>query len=73
MTLSAAAVRSAKPAAKPYKMADERGLYLLIQPKGGKLWRFDYRFDAKRKTLALGSPRTAPSHANKASNPKNHG
>jgi integrase len=39
----------------PYKLADEKGLYLFIQPSGGKLWRFDYRFDGKRKTLALGA------------------
>jgi len=26
----------------------------LIKPQGGKLWRFDYRFKDKRKTLAIG-------------------
>ncbi len=36
-------------------MSDERGLYLLIQTSGSKLWRLDYRFAGKRKTLALGS------------------
>lgn len=39
----------------PYKLSDEKGLYLFIQPSGGRLWRFDYRFDGKRKTLALGA------------------
>jgi integrase len=39
----------------PYKLADEKGLYLLVQTSGGKLWRFDYRFEGKRKTLALGA------------------
>jgi hypothetical protein len=29
-------------------------LYLLVTPAGGKLWRFDYRFEGKRKTLAIG-------------------
>jgi hypothetical protein len=48
-------VRGAKPGAKPYKLTDERGLYLLIAPAGGKLWRFDYRHAGKRKTLALGA------------------
>lgn len=48
-------IKAAKPKEKPYKLADEKGLYLLINPTGGKLWRFDYRFDGKRKTLALGS------------------
>lgn len=39
----------------PYKLGDEKGLYLLVQASGSKLWRLDYRFDDKRKTLALGS------------------
>lgn len=53
--LTVTAINNAKPKDKPYKLADEKGLYLLIQNSGGKLWRFDYRFDGKRKTLALGS------------------
>ena len=48
-------VRNAKPKEKPYKIADERGMYLLVQTSGGKLWRFDYRYFGKRKTKALGS------------------
>lgn len=55
MPLNDVAVRQAKPAEKARKLADERGLYLLIQPTGGKLWRLDYRFDGKRKTLSLGA------------------
>ncbi|MCK0508485.1 tyrosine-type recombinase/integrase [Aromatoleum anaerobium] len=55
MPLTDTAVRQAKPAEKARKLADERGLYLLIQPTGGKLWRLDYRFEGKRKTLALGA------------------
>lgn len=47
-------VRNAKPKDKAYKIADERGMYLLVQPSGGKLWRFDYRYFGKRKTKALG-------------------
>lgn len=35
-------------------MADTGGLYLLIHPSGSKWWRFDYRFDGKRKTLSMG-------------------
>lgn len=53
--LTNTAIQAAKPKEKPYKLADEKGLYLLINPTGGKLWRFDYRFERKRKTLALGS------------------
>ena len=54
MHLTDVKVRNAKPTAKPYKFADERGLYLLIN-QVGKYWRFDYRFAGKRKTLALGT------------------
>ena len=46
---------NAKPGAKPYKLSTGRGFYLLIMPAGGKLWRYDYRLDGKRKTAALGS------------------
>jgi hypothetical protein len=53
MPLSDTAIRNAKPKEKPYKLADEKGLYLLVKP-AGKYWRFDFRFDEKRKTLALG-------------------
>ena len=62
--LSATAINNAKPKDKPYKLADEKGLYLFIQATGSKLWRFDYRFLGKRKTLALGSyPEVSLSHA----------
>lgn len=53
MPLSALAVKNAKPDAKPYKLSDGRGLYLLVNATG-KYWRLDYRFEGKRKTLALG-------------------
>ncbi len=39
---------------RPYKLFDERGLYLLVSPSGSRLWRFKYRFEGKEKTLALG-------------------
>ena len=55
MSLTDAKVRTAKPKEKPYKLTDERGMYLYIAPGGGKLWRFNYAFDGKQKTLALGS------------------
>ena len=54
MKLSATGIKKAKPTDKPYKMADGGGMYLLVQKTGAKLWRIDYRFDGKRKTLALG-------------------
>jgi hypothetical protein len=55
MPLTNLKVNKAKPKEKPYKLADERGMYLLVHPKGGKWWRLDYRFQGKRKTLSLGT------------------
>lgn len=53
MSLTDTAIRNAKPTDKPYKLSDEKGLYLLVN-QAGKYFRFDYRFAGKRKTLALG-------------------
>ena len=39
MTLTDTAIRNVKPGDKPKEMYDERGLFLLVQPSGGKLWR----------------------------------
>ena len=36
------------------KIVDGRGLYLLMAPNGGRYWRYNYRFEGKHKTLALG-------------------
>lgn len=47
-------VLNAKPGERPKKLADGGGLYLLVNPNGSKWWRFDYRFDGKRKTLSMG-------------------
>jgi integrase len=54
MPLTDAAIRNAKPRLKPAKLFDERGLFLLVTPAGGKWWRFRYRFDSKEKLLSLG-------------------
>lgn len=53
--LSHKAIEAAKPKpdGKPNKLSDGGGLYLLVNGSG-KYWRYDYRFDHKRKTLALG-------------------
>jgi hypothetical protein len=34
------ALKALKPAEKPYNRADERGLYVLVNPDGKKRWRF---------------------------------
>jgi integrase len=52
--LSDSKVRALKPKDKLYKIADERGLVLLVMPSGSKLWRFRYRLEGKEQMLSLG-------------------
>ncbi|MDO9468588.1 MAG: EAL domain-containing protein [Thiobacillus sp.] len=47
-------IRQTPAAAKPIKLADGGGMYLLMRPDGSRYWRLDYRYEGKRKTLALG-------------------
>jgi integrase len=54
MPLTDTTVKNAKPDAKPAKLFDERGLFLLVTPTGAKWWRFRYRFEGKEKLLSLG-------------------
>jgi integrase len=49
------AIRAAKPRPNPYKLSDEKGLFLLVQPSGGLLWRLKYRANGKEKKLSLGT------------------
>ena len=53
MALTNIEARNSKVGDKPYKLSDEKGLYLLVT-LAGKYWRYDYRFADKRKTLAIG-------------------
>ena len=55
MKLSDAFLRAVKPTGKAQKVSDGGGLYLYVSPSGGKLWRMDYRFAGKRKTLSCGA------------------
>jgi integrase len=54
-TLKDLQVKNAVAVDKNLKLYDGKGLQILITKSGSKLWRFDYRFGGKRKTLALGS------------------
>jgi len=63
MPLTDAAVRKAKRPTKQTKVSDERGLYLLLTPAGGKLWRLKYRHGGKEKLLALGAYPDVSLHA----------
>ena len=54
MPLNDRQIKNAKPAEKPFKLNDGKGLYLYINTSGGKLWRFDFSHNGKRKTLSIG-------------------
>ncbi|MFM2411205.1 MAG: hypothetical protein RL481_2033 [Pseudomonadota bacterium] len=54
MTLSATAVRNAKPRNKADKLSDGGGLLLFVAPNGGRYWRMGYRYDGKQKVLSFG-------------------
>jgi integrase len=52
--LTETAIKAAKPREKPYKLYDDRGLYMLLSPAGGRWWRLKYRIEGKEKLLSLG-------------------
>jgi integrase len=53
--LTATEVDKVKPGTKPKHLFDGKGLFLLVTPKGGKWWRFKYRYANKQKLLSLGT------------------
>ena len=55
MALTDTAIRNAKPTDKAFKLYDEKGLFLIVTPNGGKWWRFKYHINDKEKTLSLGT------------------
>lgn len=55
MALTDLECRKAAPGDRPFKLTDAKGMHLLVQPNGSKLWRLAYRFAGKQKTLSLGA------------------
>jgi integrase len=53
--LNEARIRAARPKDKPYKLRDGRGLYLLVTPTGGRLWRLRFRYAGRENMLSLGA------------------
>ncbi len=48
-------IRHIRPLRQARKFSEGGGLYLLVAPTGGRYWRYNYRFNGKQKTLALGT------------------
>lgn len=65
MALTDTVIKTAKPKdGRAYKLRDEKGLFLIVNPSGSKLWRFKYRVDGRapdgtpkriEKLLSIGS------------------
>lgn len=60
MALNDTMIRAAKPREKAWKLADEKGLYLLVTPAGSKLWRLKFRLNGKEKKLSFGAHPDVP-------------
>ncbi|HWT42150.1 MAG TPA: integrase arm-type DNA-binding domain-containing protein [Sphingopyxis sp.] len=54
MALKDLEIKYAARRSRDYKLFDGEGLYVLVTPRGSKLWRLKYFFDGKEKTLSLG-------------------
>lgn len=54
MSLTHIQISNAKPKEKAYKMADADALYLVVRPSGAKVWRMNYRYLGRQKTLYFG-------------------
>ena len=54
MSLNDTLIRNARARAKDWKLADEKGLYLLVTTRGAKLWRVKFRHHGVERKLSLG-------------------
>lgn len=54
MPLTDMKVRNAKAKDKLYRLFDGRGLYLEVNPNGGKYWRFKYIFEGRERRMGFG-------------------
>ncbi|MDR1845968.1 MAG: integrase arm-type DNA-binding domain-containing protein [Citrobacter amalonaticus] len=55
MSLNDSKIRNLKPSSRPVKMSDSRGLHLLVNPGGSRIWYHKYRFCGKESRVSLGA------------------
>jgi len=55
MPLTDSEIEGFEPREQSYKRSDGHALYIFIRPNGSKLWRKNYHFEGKQKTLSFGS------------------
>jgi transposase len=54
MLLTDAKIKALKPKSRAYKITDQMGLQIQINPSESKIWQFRYRFQGKEKVLSFG-------------------
>jgi integrase len=54
MALTDTKLRTLKPKAKPYQIADGGGLFIEVMPGGKRVWRLRYRLNGKQEKVTLG-------------------
>ncbi|HEX7854835.1 MAG TPA: Arm DNA-binding domain-containing protein, partial [Sphingobium sp.] len=47
-------VKTLKIQNKLHKVSDRDGMYVVVQPSGAIVFRYDYRLNGRRETLTLG-------------------
>ena len=52
--LTDAAIKALRSQNKLYKVSDRDGMYVVVQPSGAIVFRYDYRLNGRRETLTLG-------------------
>lgn len=56
--------RTAKPKDRPYKLSDDKGLYLEVKPNGTKAWRYRFKLEKdgklKESVFAIGTRAIQP-------------
>lgn len=53
--LDDADIEAAQPRARPYKLTAGRGVFVLVTPAGGKLWRYKFRVHGRETSMSLGT------------------
>jgi len=48
-------ITNAQPKARPHKLTDGGGLYLVVSPGGTKAWRYQYRYAGARCDVGIGT------------------
>ncbi len=52
--LTDTAIKALKSKRKLFKVSDRDGMYVVVQPSGAIVFRYDYRLNGRRETLTLG-------------------